>query len=190
MAFFEAAKLNAVNHEPSERNILFYFCKYCFQLMFFLIQLSESHTERNRRADMKRVMLLVLVLCLFAFPAYGTDRITVLVNGKQIESDTPAVNSNGSVMLPFRSVLNALGVSDESIKWNPGSKSIEIRDGNRYIFLVAGNTGAILNDSMIMLNAAPYIDNGRTLVPVRFVSEALGADVRWDPDTKTVTVTK
>jgi hypothetical protein len=43
---------------------------------------------------------------------------------------------------------------------------------------------------MITLNTAPYIENGTTLVPVRFVSEALGATVSWDGASKTVTITK
>jgi len=37
---------------------------------------------------------------------------------------------------------------------------------------------------------APYISNSRTLVPLRFVAESLGADVDWNPNTKVVTVTK
>ena len=142
---------------------------------------------------MKRTVLFAVILMLLCSmtTVYGADEIKVIVNGRQVVSDVAAVISpSGSTMLPFRSIFNALGVSDESIKWNPNSKSIEVRSGNQYIFLLIGNTGALINDSFITLNAAPYIENSKTLVPVRFVSEALGADVQWNKETKTVTITK
>jgi len=142
---------------------------------------------------MKRKVLFVVILILLCSmtTVYGSDEITVIVNGKQVISDVTAVISpSGSTMLPFRAIFNALEVSDESIKWNPNSNSIEVRSGNQYIFLLIGNAGALVNDRFVTLNAAPYIQSGRTLVPVRFVSEALGADVQWNKDTKTVTITK
>lgn len=141
---------------------------------------------------MKRILILVLMIMLiFSTSAvYGADNITVLVNGTPVVSDTPAVNQSGTIMLPFRAIFNALGVEDDSIKWNQSSQSLEVRSDGKYIFLVIGNTGALVNDTLITLNAAPYIENSRTLVPVRFVSEALGASVQWDKSTKTVTITK
>lgn len=141
---------------------------------------------------MKKIILTaIMIAMIFSTSAvYGGNNITVMVNGKQVVSDTPAVIVSGTTMLPFRAIFNALGVDDNSIKWNQSSKSIEVRSGGKYIFLVIGNPGAVLDDKLITLNAAPYIENGRTMVPVRFVSESLGADVQWDQKTKTVTVTK
>ena len=141
---------------------------------------------------MKRI-LLILIIAVLAFPipaAYGADEATVLVNGKQVVSDAPAVNVSGNIMLPFRAIFNSLGVNDSEIKWNQSSRSIEVSSGKTYLFLMIGNTGALVNEKLITLNAAPYIENGRTYVPIRFVSEALGADVKWNGTTKTVTITK
>lgn len=141
---------------------------------------------------MRRIAaILTIIMILSSWTcAYGADQVTVVVDGKQVVSDPPAViTDSGSAMLPFRSIFNALGVADESISWNSNSKSIEVHKGDRYIFLLIGNPGALVNDSFITLNAAPYIENGRTFVPVRFVSEALGADVQWIKETKTVVIT-
>jgi len=141
---------------------------------------------------MKRI-LLILIIAVLAFPipaAYGADEVTVMVNGKSVVSDVPAVNVSGNIMLPFRAIFHSLGVSDSAIKWNQNSRSIEVRNGNTYLFLVIGNAGALVNEKLLTLNAAPYIENGRTYVPIRFVSEALGADVKWNGTTKTVTITK
>ena len=140
----------------------------------------------------KKFLAALLIIMVFSTSSavYGGNNITVLVNGKQVVSDTPAVIVSGTTMLPFRAIFNTLGVDDNSIKWNQNSKSIEVRSGGKYIFLVIGNPGAVLNDKLVTLNAAPYIESGRTMVPVRFVSESLGANVQWDQKTKTVTITK
>jgi len=140
---------------------------------------------RNRIA-----ILVVLLVFAFIMGASAQTAITVKVNGSNIVSDTPAVITNGSTMLPLRAVSNALGVKDADIQWNESSKSIEIRSEGKYIFLAVGAMGAIVDDGMVTLNAAPYIQNGRTMVPVRFVSEAMGANVDWDNSTKTVSITK
>jgi len=123
------------------------------------------------------------------FAASAESGISVYVNGTPVESDTPAIIQNGRAMLPFRSILNALGVSNESICWNTGSRSIEIRHEGTYIFLMIGSDFALVNDSPMTLEAPPFIRDGRTLVPIRFISEALDAAVAWDAPTKTVTIT-
>jgi hypothetical protein len=51
-----------------------------------------------------------------------------------------------------------------------------------------GNKTAYVNGLPVSLDVPPQIINGRTLVPIRFVSENLGAEVNWDGNTKTVTI--
>ena len=54
-----------------------------------------------------------------------------------------------------------------------------------------GSTVRILvNDALVLTQEQPYIENGRMLVPMRVIFESLGADVNWEPDTKTVTAVK
>lgn len=141
---------------------------------------------------MKRFIIVTAVVAslFFASIACAADDVKVLVNGKQVISDVPATIVSSRTMLPFRAVLNALGVDDKSIKWNQQSKSIEVNSGSKYIFLAVGGTIALTNDKQITLEVPPYIENGRTFVPVRFISEALGADVQWNADSKTVYITK
>jgi len=110
------------------------------------------------------------------------------VDGNIVESDVPAVIVNQTPMLPFRAILNAIGISDEHIVWREKSKSIEIKTDDTYIFLAIDSKGALVNKNMIMLNTAPYIQDNRTMIPVRFVSEALGASVDWDNDTRSVII--
>lgn len=58
------------------------------------------------------------------------------------------------------------------------------------IFLWIGNKTAKINDKEYALDAAPYIEDGRTMVPLRFVGEATGAKFAWDNTAKVVTYTR
>jgi hypothetical protein len=42
----------------------------------------------------------------------------------------------------------------------------------------------------VAADVAPYIDGGRIMVPVAHASRALGAEVEWDAESRTVTVTQ
>jgi hypothetical protein len=156
----------------------------------------ERESIDMQRKKSKQLLVVAIVLAMLvaaSLPAYAAGGVTVYVNGKQLVADVPAVITDGRTMLPFRAVFNALGVSDDRIVWNEKSKTVEVNRGVRgatYIFLCIGGTGAVVGDEMIMLDVAPYISNSRTLVPLRFVAESLGADVDWNPNTKVVTVTK
>ena len=50
------------------------------------------------------------------------------------------------------------------------------------------NIKITVNGQQVEMDVEPFIYEGRTLVPVRFVSEALGADVDWDNNTNTVVI--
>ncbi|TQR44258.1 stalk domain-containing protein [Paenibacillus popilliae] len=56
--------------------------------------------------------------------------------------------------------------------------------------LVIGSKTAYVGDSIYNLTAAPFIQTGRTYVPIRFISEKLGANVSWNQSTKEVTIQK
>lgn len=134
------------------------------------------------------VIALVIAFSMGIIPnAYASNQeITVQVNGKQVQSDVSPINVDGSVMLPFRAILNAVGVNDNEIVWREKSKSMEIKHNNKYVFLVIGSRGAVVDDTMIMLNAVPFIQQNRTMIPIRFISEVFGAEVQWNGDTNTV----
>jgi len=83
-------------------------------------------------------------------------------------------------MVPFRGLFELLGAE---VEWNPYTQQIFGHTGTNSITLTIGNNMAIVNGVDHFMDAQPFIvpATGRTLVPIRFVGETLGADVFWDP---------
>lgn len=143
---------------------------------------------------MKRTSLALIMFVLisvFSMPLAalaGECETRVFVNGKPVTSDVPATIVNGSTMLPFRAILNSLGVSNDQIIWRQESKCVQVRNEGTFIFLAVGNNAALVNQTMVQLNTAPFIKNERVLVPVRFISQSLGAQVDWDEQHRIVNI--
>lgn len=112
--------------------------------------------------------------------------VGVYVDGKFMEFDVPPTIEDGRVLLPLRLVFETLGAS---IEWIDSTKTVKGQLGGTTLSLQVGSKTAIVNGDEVSLDVPGKIVSGRTLVPLRFVSESFGADVIWDPDTKTVYVT-
>jgi hypothetical protein len=114
----------------------------------------------------------------------GSDIMTV--NGKAVQIDAPAEIMNGRTFLPLRAISEALGAT---VDWIAETQGITVTLGDNTIGLQVGNTSAVVNGTVMTLDAAPYIKNNRTMVPFRVIAEGLGATVEWDPALRIVTVT-
>ncbi len=110
-----------------------------------------------------------------------------LVNGKTESTDVPAKIVSDRTFLPVRFVAESLGAK---VLWNEETRTVTITDGEKKIELVIEKAEITVDGKTEKLDAAPFIEDSRTLVPVRFISEALGAKVTYDEKTKTVTVKK
>ena len=120
------------------------------------------------------------------------DDIFYSVNGQGKEMDAPPVAINGRTLLPIRYVAEPLGAS---VGWNAGEQKATVTLGSRVIELWIGNNRAVVDGVETQIDASNpdvvpmVLPPGRTMLPLRFVAEALGCDVGWDGLTKTVTVT-
>jgi plastocyanin len=116
------------------------------------------------------------------------DQRRATVNGETVTLDTAPVidTAAGRTFVPVRFIGENLGAY---IGWDGGAQKVTYLSGETRISLWIGQRTAQVNGVEVPLDAAPYIDeNNRTLVPVRFVSEQLGATVGWDGETRTVTI--
>jgi len=114
----------------------------------------------------------------------GTDIVTV--DGKATSVDAPPEIVASRTFVPVRFIAETFG---STVTWIPATRSITIVLGTTTIGLQIGNKTAVINGKIIALEAAPYIKNSRTMVPLRVISESFGGDVAWDPALRTITIT-
>lgn len=112
---------------------------------------------------------------------------TVSVFGSEIENDVAPKIVNDRTMLPIRIVAENLG---GTVTWNGALQRVTIQKGEDVILITIGADTAYVNGAAVKLDAAAFVENGRTYLPLRFVSENLGAQVTWNETEKTVTITK
>jgi len=127
--------------------------------------------------------LTLLFICSVSLAA---SEITIKVNNKNISSDVTPFIKSGTTYVPVRFVADALNV--DSVTWNSDTKSVTIKNSNSTILLFINKDYAYVNNEYKNLANNALISNSRTFVPIRFVSEVLGATVDWDEDNSTVLI--
>ena len=115
---------------------------------------------------------------------------TMYINDSPVELDVAPVITERRTLLPIRWIAEPLGAS---VSWNSTEKKVTIMLKNSTIELWIGKYLAKVNGVEKQIDpdnskVVPIIINGRTMLPVRFVSESLGCQVDWDGTTQTVTV--
>jgi hypothetical protein len=106
-------------------------------------------------------------------------------NGRSFQVDAPPILIEGRVMVPIRVIAEIFGAE---IDWRADSKTVTIALRWDQIVLIVGNKQATVNGKAIPLDTAPLIDQGRLMVPIRFISEVFKAKVEWDQELKQVTI--
>lgn len=146
---------------------------------------------RVRRTAFLMVMvalgLFTLVASLGAAPARAATypAVNLLVNGKPIVTDVPAQLSGGRTLVPARAVFELVGAR---VDWDGISRTVTVAYLSHSVSVRIGSRTATVDGRNVVLDVAPIIVNDRTLVPLRFIAEAIGATVGWIPDTRTATV--
>lgn len=110
------------------------------------------------------------------------------LNGKEISMDVSPVVEDFRAFLPLRYAAKALGVPDAGINWDTASRKVTIVKGDRRVEMTVGSRELLLNGSLVTMDVAPRISNGRIMLPVSFLAKALNADVQWDGAAQTVTI--
>ncbi|MGC5326286.1 stalk domain-containing protein [Brevibacillus sp. SYSU BS000544] len=119
--------------------------------------------------------------------ASSSTAVTVLLNGKQLLFPVPPVIKNETTLVPLREIFEALGAS---VKWDAATRTVLATKTTSTIKLVIGSKTVTKGTQTITLSQPAQIIEGKTFVPLRFVSEALGAQVKYDEATKVITITK
>lgn len=104
----------------------------------------------------------------------------VAFNSMPIAFDVPPRVENGIALAPFRAIFEHAG---GSVKWNNEAKVVQAVDSEREIEIHIGKSEALVNNKPLALETIPYIDRGRTIVPLSFIRDAMDLKVTFDAET-------
>lgn len=143
---------------------------------------------------MKKILSFTLsVLMLFSAITFRSvsaedyaDDIKVIVNGQNLIMDQPPVVIDDRTLVPMRDIFEALG---SNVEWNDDTNTAVGVLGKSDVEIQIDNKTAKENGEDVTLDVPAKLINDTTLVPVRFISEALGAKVDWDNDAQAVIIT-
>jgi hypothetical protein len=110
---------------------------------------------------------------------------TVRLNGQPLATSAAPIQMNGRTLVPMRDIFEALGAN---VNYNAVTRGIIASSGNTKVDLQIGNRMAMINGATSTLEQAPMIRRGVTYVPLRFVSEAMGANVRYNAQRQVVNI--
>ncbi|MGE5405508.1 MAG: copper amine oxidase N-terminal domain-containing protein [Candidatus Saccharibacteria bacterium] len=132
----------------------------------------------------KLCVLLLTVIFLVSVCATGfAASPKVVVGDKTISFSVPPLVEQGRTYVQMRPIFVALGAS---IDWNENTRTITARKGSNRVTLTIGDPTAMMNEHVIYLDTPAKIVKGWTMVPLRFVTQALGAEVQWDGQSRII----
>ena len=151
---------------------------------------------------MKRFVSLLVVLAMFAGLTAGVSTATAAtattlvltvgkvgysLNGTTKNGDQAPEIANSRTFVPIRLVGESFGAD---VNYDPASKTVGVLLGATSFEFVIGQKAVKVNGDNVLMDAAAYISKaGRTLIPIRIVSEKSGLNVAWNATARAVTVT-
>lgn len=129
-------------------------------------------------------MTLTLTALLTAGALAASD-ISVTVDGRALTFDQPPLMQDGRVLVPLRGIFEALGAE---VQWEAATRTVRARSQKSQMVLPLGSRTATVDGRTVNLDVPASVVGGRTVVPLRFVAEALGAQVLWEGAARTVTI--
>ncbi len=157
------------------------------------INIGDDFMFKKEYAVMQLNPLAIFVLCgmlilgsLMGFALVNASDIKVLMDDKALSFDVPPQIIEGRTLVPFRAVFEAYG---GVVEWDGEQQTVIATVGNKTIVLRIDTLNAKVNDKEVPLDVPAMLINSRTMVPLRFISENLGSEVKWEGNENTVIIT-
>lgn len=147
----------------------------------YVIAVFSKHTAGRKRAFhvIQRISRLV----------YGYQsslrHIRILLNGQEANNDVPPLLEDGRMLVPIRDIAEPL---EAEVSWDGLTKTVTVSRSGVSLTLQVGSETAVLDGQKIALSVPVRLFSGRTMVPLRFISEAFGARVEWDGKQRLVNI--
>ncbi|MHB8107437.1 MAG: stalk domain-containing protein [Candidatus Cryosericum sp.] len=155
-----------------------------------------SITAHDKAGNVRQMAIVVTCTAVMSHVVVLTVGKTVMtVDGSSRPVDagrtTVPIIVQGRTLVPISSVMSAV---DGEAVWNAAARTVTLTLAKNTVVLTIGKATALVNGKAVRVDSqdsrvVPVIDNGRTMLPLRFVGESLGASVSWDEATRRVTLT-
>ncbi|MGG4220095.1 copper amine oxidase N-terminal domain-containing protein [Paenibacillus jamilae] len=122
-------------------------------------------------------------LDVFLRKAGRSSGMKLFVNGEKYDAEP--INRNGTTLVPFRTASEALNAK---VSWDPKEKAVTVSRNGVSVKLFVNSAKAYINGQSYSIEQPASIVDGTTMVPVRVIGEALGANVKWEPESQSVVV--
>lgn len=134
---------------------------------------------------MKKFIITAIAALMMTIPAMAADDgVTVIANGNTV--DDKGVIVDGRTLVPVRGVFEKFGFE---VKYDANTKTATLTDEAATIIMTNGKENFEINGEVITPDVPQQIIDGRFMLPLRAVGEAIGAEISWDSDTKTASLT-
>ena len=168
--------------------------EYCTMLLRLLSQKrclyfdpdSSVYIEEDTERSMTYLEYLQDLRKAKLFPEenpYGIDKVSVFCNGLDLVFDAPPIKEDDRVLVPMRKIFEVLGAS---VEWSEETSTITAKKDKTEISLTIGSNIMLKNGKKLELDVPAKVMHDRTLVPIRAVSEGLGARLEWDEENQAV----
>lgn len=136
------------------------------------------------------MLLLLLTSMLYSTPAHAattpsTPVTAIYLDDRKLQLEAQPMLTNGTVLVPMRELFEEQGAK---ISWNSDTQTVKASKGDMVLTYHIGDRIAYKNGQSLSLNVPGQISAGYTMMPLRFVSEALGSSVKWDANTRSVRI--
>jgi hypothetical protein len=140
-------------------------------------QLIEKAYQKGERDTYKKLGEL--------YKIQNNQKVNTFVNGKTPNFDAEPVIENGTTLVPIRAIVESM---DAQVKWDGEQQKVTLnKNGNEVVLYLNKNT-AYVNGKEVQLEVAPTLKDGRTFLPLRFISENLNAAVTWQPEGQVIII--
>ena len=127
----------------------------------------------------------MVALFLLATIAPGSAAPRVEVNGVPVSFTAAPIQLNDTILVPMRDICQALGAQ---VSWQASTETATATRGATNVRLTIGEDTAWVDGRSVALDVPAMYFRGSTMVPLAFISKALGADVRWSDATQTASI--
>jgi len=121
---------------------------------------------------------------------FAIDNTSYIFGDVTQTMDVAPYAKDNRTYIPVRYLAYSLGVSPEGIAWNQESQTVTVTSNGTTVVMTIGSTTMTVNGTPITMDVAPEAVDGRTMLPARYLAEALGATVTWNTTTNSIEIEK